>query len=85
MSLRGLDEWITGHYGEDCDMPSSPQFDEGFVCDSCRERACGLCNNKHCACPGKYGKSARTHGPYDGPVKLVIDNPGASLNDGKKD
>ena len=45
MSMRGLDDWITGHYGED--MRGYPIDEPDYSkCGPCRDGAHGLCFGK---------------------------------------
>lgn len=72
MSLRGLDNWITGHGGEDY-WGDEQEDTHDFICGFCRSGAHAWCHGKRCDCPDRYGRTAATHGPYRGPLKLVRD------------
>jgi hypothetical protein len=77
MSLRNLDlvdidGYKTGHNGEDY-WGDYQEDEHDFVCGFCRSGAHSWCKGKQCNCPGRYGRTAPTHGPYLGPVKLVKD------------
>lgn len=78
MSLRGLDSYITGHWGDDYWGNKYDEYYGTFICAFCIASDHKHCISKHCGCPyrspGDRTRMGREHQHKHGKLALVMDD-----------